>query len=575
MLPFNTSLNSRKILFILFLILGAGQVSAQSVLTVEPVFFHRDSVRHLLLINAPLAQVNAQVDTLKVIASGSQRYTLAHPVASVNCQTAYQVLAQNVVYTAYFTQVPVLHLRTRYKIVDAPSVYASLALGDTTGLLAQSALGIEVRGGWSQTYPKKSYELSLWADTTGAKSQDVSLLGMRSDNKWNLQAMYNDPLRLRLKLAHELWQDMSPLYYQAQEPNAKNSIALAYTEVFLNDSYQGIYTLTERIDRKQLKLKKYTTKIMGELYKGSDGNGGGVTFVRVPDADNLSTDWGGFEYKEPAEETNWAALHDFVNFVVNSPDTDFYSQYRSKFNLASAVDYYIFLNLMRATDNTGKNLYIAKYKPNEPYYYVPWDLDGVLGNDWQGLNVNVTNDLLSNGFYARLMKDNAPDGFRATLSARWAQLRTSVLTSEGIVARLKEHSDYLLANQVYEREHLAWRDYQYQAAQLAYPAEWLTRRLAYLDGVFIFTPSSSLATQTAASLALFQLYPNPASGSLRVAFGAGPFELSIQDLTGKTVMQKSLPGADNQLDISSLPQGAYLVRVQNKTTAAVRKLLVR
>ncbi|MGI4760257.1 MAG: CotH kinase family protein [Janthinobacterium lividum] len=570
--PF-TSVDNRKVLFILFLLLGAGRANAQSVLAVKPIFFHRDSVKHLLLINAPLAQVNAQVDTLKTIVSGKQRYTLAHPVASVNCQTAYQVFTDEVAYTAYFTPVPVLHLNTRHQIKDTPSVYATLALADTTGLLAQSGLGIEIRGGWSQTYPKKSYELTLWADTTGAKTQDAALLGMRSDKKWNLQAMYNDPLRLRLKLANELWQDMSPLYYQAQEPSAKNSIALAYTEVFLNDSYQGIYTLTERIDRKQLKLKKYTTKIMGELYKGADWAAGATTFSRVPDFDNSSTEWGGFEYKEPSEETDWTALHSFVDFVVNSSDTDFYSQYRSKFNLASAVDYYIFLNLMRATDNTGKNVYIAKYKPGEPYYYVPWDLDGVLGNDWQGLNVNITNDLLSNGLYNRLLQDNSPNGFRATLSTRWSALRASVLTPASILARLKQHSDYLLTNKVYDREHLAWHDYAYQPAQLTYPAEWLTRRLAYLDGVF--TPSSALSTQTAASLALFELYPNPASGSLRVAFGASPFELSIQDLTGKTVLRKALSGSNNQLDISALPQGAYLVRVHSATAVAVRKLLVR
>lgn len=567
-----TSADSKKILLILFLLTSAGLAEAQSLLTVEPLFFHRDSVKHLILINAPLASINAQVDTLKAIVSGKQQYTLTRPVTSVNCQTACQVFAADLAYTVYFTQVPVLHISTKHQIVDAPSVYATLTLADTSGLLAKSALGIEIRGGFSQTYPKKSYELSLLADTLKAQSQALSLLGMRSDNKWNLQAMYNDPLRLRLKLANELWQEMSSLYYQAQEPAAKIGIALAYTEVFLNGSYQGIYTLTERIDRKQLKLKKYTTKIMGELYKGTDGAGGALTFSRVPDFDNLSTNWGGFEYKEPAEETNWTALHDFVDFVVNSSEADFYSQYKTKFNLASAVDYYIFLNLLRATDNTGKNLYIAKYKPNEPYYYVPWDLDGVLGTDWQGLNVNVTNDLLSNGFYNRLLKDEGPQGFRAALATRWVGLRASVLTPARILARLKTHSNYLLANNVYEREHLAWRAYQYDAAQLTYPAEWLASRLAYLDGVF--SPSNALGTEAAASLALFQLYPNPASGSLRVAFGTTPFEVTIQSLAGKTMVQKALAGGSSQLDISMLPQGTYLVRVQSATAAAVRKLVV-
>ncbi|MEJ7663868.1 MAG: CotH kinase family protein [Hymenobacter sp.] len=267
---------------------------------------------------------------------------------------------------------------------------------------------MEIRGGFSQSFPKKSYELSLLTDTLAANDQDMALLGMRADNKWNLQAMYNDQLRLRLKTANELWQDMHQVYYKAQEPNAKNGIALAYTEVFLNGQYQGIYALTERVDRKQLKLKKYTTSMQGELYKGAAWEAG-TAFTTLPAYDNHSQLWAGFEYKEPSQQTEWKALHDFVGFVENSSDADFYSQYKTRFNLENAMDYFLFLNLMRATDNTGKNLYIAKYKPNEPYYYVPWDLDGVLGNDWQGLNTNVTNDILTNGMYQRLFK-YAPGG---------------------------------------------------------------------------------------------------------------------------------------------------------------------
>lgn len=548
--------------------------NAQNSLLVEPKFFHLDSAKNIILINAPLSKLNTEKDELASIESGGRRYELTQPVTSLSTRTAYHATAQAVAYTVYFTQLPVLHLDTKYKIVDTPSVYANLVLTDSSGTLAQSATGIEIRGGFSQSYPKKSYELSLWADTTGAEDQDLALLGMRNDNKWNLQALYNDPLRLRLPLANELWLSMNQLYYQAQEPAAKSGIASAYTEVFLNDSYQGVYALTERIDRKQLKIKKYSNnKIAGELYKGIDGSGGAVTFSVAPAFDNTNEVWGGFEYKEPSEKTDWTALHDYVDFVITSSDADFYNQYKSKLNLANAVDYFILLNLMRATDNTGKNVYIAKYKAGEPYYYVPWDLDGVLGNDWRGMNVNTTNDLLTNGLYERLLKDTAAGGFQATLASRWAALRASVLAQETILSKLKQHSDYLLGNSVYEREHLAWTEYQYDAAQLTYPAEWLASRLTYLDGVF--SPNRPLAAEPAGNAPRLQLYPNPASGQLSVAFGAGPGQLSIQSLAGVTVLHASLPAGASQVDISALAPGLYLARVQSATATAVQKLLVR
>lgn len=567
---------SKKITFVISCLVGAGSASAQGVVTIKPEFFHLDTGKKLILINAPFPQLPAPGNMVKVLASGGHRYTLAQPATSLSPRQAYRVAEGDSAYTAYFTRIPVIQLATKRRIVDDPAVFATFSLTDTSGVTTRAGLEIEIRGGSSQGFPKKSYELSLLTDTLAAKSQDMSLLGMRADNKWNLQAMYNDQLRLRLKTANELWEDMHQVYYKAQEPSAKNGIALAYTEVFLNGRYQGLYALTERIDRKQLKLKKYTTTIQGELYKGVDWSDGAATFSALPNYDNRNSLWGGFEYKEPAEQTEWKSLHDFVDFIENSSDTDFYRQYKTRFNLENAVDYFLFLNLMRATDNTGKNIYIAKYKPNEPYYYVPWDLDGVLGNDWQGLNTNVTNDILTNGMYKRLFKGAPGEEFWIALTNRWAALRNTVLTQDALLDKLNRNSNYLLANNVYEREQLAWPAYRYQPAQLAYPATWLASRLTYLDSFLQprVSTAATLATKSAASAASLQLYPNPASGTLNVAFGTGPYQLLVQDLSGRTLLQTNVAGGNSHLPISTLAPGLYLVRAKSATATAAQKLVV-
>jgi spore coat protein H len=548
---------------------------AQGIVTINPKFFHADSARKLVVINAPLQQLNTarqDGDSIRALVANGQSYVLARAVSKLSTAATYQAKHQAKTYTVYFTRVPVLHFQTRHQIADAPSVYARLVLTDTTGVVAQSATGIEFRGASSQGYPKKSYELSLWADSLGNTNQDLALLGMRTSNKWNLQAMYNDQLRMRLKVANELWQDMNQVYYKAQEPAAKSGIGVAYTEVFINDRYQGVYALTERVDRKQLKLKKYANStIMGELYKGVTGLEAAI-FSSVPAFDNTSETWGGFEYKEPSEQIDWANLHSFANLVVNGSDTDFYNQYKSKFNLANAVDYFLFLNLMRATDNTGKNTYIAKYKPNEPYFYVPWDLDGVLGNDWTGANVNVTSDILSNGFYDRLRRDHSAGGFQAAVASRWSSLRTSVITSTYITAKIKKNSDYLLTNKVYEREQRAWPSYQYDAAQLAYPTTWLTDRLTYLDA--IFRPATALSAAGAAEAAELQLSPNPASDYLYATIGASPCQLTIRNVQGKIVLQTTLTSS-RRVALNGLPQGLYLASMKSATVSVVRKIVVQ
>jgi spore coat protein H len=224
-LPF-AFISAKIALLLVVFVTSFVEAGAQGIVIIKPIFFHADSAKKIILINEPIQQLREVKDSIRIFAVGNRQYKLSHPIIKLSTADSYQATSKASTYTVYFTQVPVLQFSTKYQIKDAPSVYANLVLTDTTGVIAQSATGIEFRGAYSQSYPKKSYELSLWADTLGSKSQELSLLGMRTDNKWNLQAMYNDQLRLRIKVANELWQDMGQVYYKAQEPSAKNGIAL-------------------------------------------------------------------------------------------------------------------------------------------------------------------------------------------------------------------------------------------------------------------------------------------------------------------------------------------------------------
>ena len=131
-----------------------------------------------------------------------------------------------------------------------------------------------------------------------------------------------------------------------------------YAEPFINGCHLGLYAVSERIDRKQLKLKKYNGEIRGELYKGPFW--GATTFTSVPPYDSSDRYWGGFSCQYPKEVTDWTGLHGFAELVVNAPEAEYLAGYPDRFELAYAVDYFIFFNLLRATDNTGKNLFIAR-----------------------------------------------------------------------------------------------------------------------------------------------------------------------------------------------------------------------
>ncbi|SMB98701.1 Spore coat protein CotH [Hymenobacter roseosalivarius DSM 11622] len=567
--------NNLIIIFIVIIITIVNAVAGVT-LTVSPKFYHIDHKKGLILVNQNINEISIVGEGAISDIQLDRKYSFIESVPVLSTTNSYQVKSEESMYTLYFTQLPVVQIGAKKEIADSPSVYAGFSMSEITGVVTESAIGIEIRGSFSQTFPKNSYELNFLNDTVTAQSRDIRLLQMRTDNKWNLQAMYNEPLRIRSKVSNELWQNIHQIYYKDKEPEAKNGIDMVYVELFVNAEYKGVYTLSERVDRKQLKLKKYNNGIKGELYKGSEW-GGAVTFTALPPFDNTSLTWGGFEYKHPEEETNWSSIYNFVDFVKNSPNEEFYRDYQKKFNLENAVDYFIFLNLSRAADNTGKNIYIAKYKTDDPYYYVPWDLDGVFGTDWQGWNINVTNDILSNGFYDRLMQDRSVNGFRAAVNRRWAELRATVVTEEFILAKFRNNYDYLLANNVYERERKTWRAFERDAEQLTYISTWLKNRLDYLDVAFgssLIAPNVVLSTANNQINAAFQLYPNPTSDYLTITFDSMPFELIIQDMNGKVILTSALSGKLNKIAVHHLKRGMYMATVKSDKNIKTQKLLI-
>ncbi len=130
----------------------------------------------------------------------------------------------------------------------------------------------------------------------------------------DLDAMYIDPARMRNRVSTDLWLDFSkPVYYAQSEPGMFNGTRGFFVEVFLNNTYNGLYCMTEKIDRKQLNLKKLkysadstTVTQRGALYKASSwsigtqlGNPNTWGTSTLPAYDNKSESWTAFEVKYP------------------------------------------------------------------------------------------------------------------------------------------------------------------------------------------------------------------------------------------------------------------------------------
>lgn len=564
----------KKLILAFTLLFTTISIYAADTILVPENQYQIDQNLNLVVVNQSVVLINSTWTDSKTEIFLDKNYTFETPQSTIEIGQSYTIIDPDTAeeFTLYFSQLPLVSISTTETIVDEPKVLASFRLVESDLTEIVSNIGIEFRGGYTQSLPKKPYSIEFWNDTTGDDTENYSLLGMRSDDDWNFQAMFNEPLRFRKKTNQQLWQMIHTIYYKDEEPEAINGITMQYAELFINGEYKGVYGVGEKVDRKQLKLKKYNGSIRGELYKGNSW-GGAVTFDELPSYNNNSELWGGFEYKFPGEEVDWENLYNFVDFVMNSDTNTFNDEYEDRFQVDNAVDYFIFLNLLRARDNTGKNAYIAKYKVDEPYFYVPWDLDGTFGINWYGGQDNTTNDVLSNGFYDRLVLDCSTNGFYEKLKNRWNELRGTVLTQNNIVALFETNFNYLQDNAIYEREHLAWSEYTMNPAQWTYMNTWLGNRLNYLDTKF--NESCTIGIEDFGVASNWTIFPNPADTFVSINNASdNVLSITIYALTGQVILSKKLEANQNRIDISNLANGIYLLQVQGQKTTTASKLII-
>ncbi len=461
-------------------------------------------------------------------------------------------------YTYYRSEMPIITITTDGPIVNSPAVHGVITVADADGTIITMHAGFKIRGTSSQQYDKKSYRIELWADETGEVMADTTFLGLRSDDDWNLEAMTAQPLRLRDKIANELWMEMYTLPYLESEPEALPGIRMKYADLFLNDSYMGIYALTERMDRKQLALRKYNGSLRGLLYKG---NGSGApTFESLPDYDNSLDTWDNYEWVYPNESDNaidWNHLYSFTNFVMNASDNVFKAQYAAQIDKNNLIDYYLFINALKAMDNMGRNIFLARYKKSGTYFYVPWDLDAILGLNTNGEQTHWAGGLMSNGLFDRLTQDCSEHGFVATAQTRYASLRETYLNTDYIMQKVQNQYDELLENGAYDREHVAWPDYNVDESQLTYMNDWLKERFHYLD-MEILADCGTWDVDEHIENQFVEVFPNPAKDRINICFSkACESNIRLYDMMGRLVYLHSSATQGFVIPTEGLAKGIY------------------
>ena len=329
-----------------------------------------------------------------------------------------------------------------------------------------SSAQFRIRGGSIANLDKKSFAVKLIDD--GGEDKDVAVFGIREENSWILDAMGYDMMRMRNRVCFDLWNEMSGTPYVTDYDN-RNGTKGEFVEVFINGSYNGLYCMTDKIDRKLLDLKKYKKKgseYHGLIYQGKEKKSSGSHLDQYDDTEPTnSKTWNDWELEYPDDYPSakaWQPLKDLIDNLCSKDVSDdvFQQNYNDYFYTSNLVDYMVMTMALNVVDNLYKNTFLSvpEIVDGHRYLLTPWDMDGSLGR----LQKGVLNDVFSvvtryNEIppYDRLYKDNM-DGFVDEVKKKWLELQTTTFSIKHVHDVLDAYGTMFVSSGAWQREYNKW-----------------------------------------------------------------------------------------------------------------------
>lgn len=387
---------------------------------------------------------------------------------------------------------------------------------------------LEVRGQSSTGFPKLPYNLEFQDEYR--RDKNVGLFGLAKGSDWALYNPYTDKPFLQNFMAYELYEKMG--HY---------SVRRRFVEVYLDTSggkvtssdYVGIYLLVEKI---KIDNNRVDIQPLSPYNTTEPDISGGYMFKKDKDSTgdkNFSTAGGaGFSAQalkihepKPREITD-TQLNWLRNYLIRmeralyasnwqtATGTNHYSAY---LDVDSFVDYQWIVEFAKQIDGYRLSNYFYKPRNGKVHMSPIWDWNLSFGNAdyltgestsgwyWQeiGENDHIWLRRLMSGTGDSAGTTGDPD-FKQRVIDRWSELRTNVLSSTNVIARIQEMAGYL--NEAAARDFqrwprlgtYVWPNPPIYAQPTTYAGvvqsmtNWIKGRFNWIDSQFLPVPSLDL-----------------------------------------------------------------------------------
>ena len=395
------------------------------------------------------------------------------------------------------------------EIPNEPKIFAEISIENKGALTHEGFIGIEIRGQSSQMFPKKQYGF----ETRDSENEDidVSLLGLPEEEDWILYAPYSDKSLIRNALIYDISRDIG-----------RYSSRLVFVELFLNNIYDGLYILMEKLKRDKNRID--INKLKSSENEGEDLTGGYIIKIdkedsyhqlnsftsSIPPPNSKSNQQIRFVFHTPDEDDITDEQRNYIKSYISTFEAalnsnqflDTENGYSKYIDIASFVDFFILNELSNNVDGYRLSTWLVKDK-NELLSIGPiWDFNLAFGNAnycdggrydvWAyKFNERCPNDFWQVPFWwDRFMEDN---NFKSLLQQRWNALRNNELSENSILSKIDKYVSLFESSGSVEANFRRWQilgEYVWPnefiggsyLEEINYLKDWISNRLVWMDG---------------------------------------------------------------------------------------------
>jgi CotH kinase protein/Lamin Tail Domain/Secretion system C-terminal sorting domain len=254
-----------------------------------------------------------------------------------------------------------------YANVDSDSLHmCSITFQNENLDIVMDSVGFRLRGNTSRNAEKKSFKLDF---NEFVKGQDINGI-----EKLNLKAEQNDPSLIRSKLSFGL---MEKIGLEASR--------VAYTKVYINNDYMGLYEIIEHIDENFASYHFGNNN--GNLWKclwPADLNYRGEN---ASDYYPYSGSERPYELKTNVDAFDYSELAHLIDVINNTGSFLLKDSLESALRLTDFIKY-LAVNIMTGSWDDYRYLRNNYYLYHDPiidqFRFIPYDYDNTFGIDWVG-----------------------------------------------------------------------------------------------------------------------------------------------------------------------------------------------